>query len=471
MKGAPKLNVELNLRTRAWGIGFDERNLYLAAIHNKLNQIRYQGHELLEDYESKSDDEIQEFLDDFLRAHGVKRGDTYLTIPRNQVLIHITEFPREAKNNLEEVMEYQLGNFFPGDLDSYQFFPQILGEADQLLKVMIVAVKKEHLGHAFGLIRRWKLKLAGMTLETFALANGLLKSDPKRCAESKIVVFRFFATGLEMIALNSGRLVLSHYLPLSDEEDPHNLIVELERGFSQARIEPNEVNTYLSAGVPRPKLLEFLGNEVGIPFTKWVDSTGREVDPEGLACFGGSVSAVHDNPPLGLNMLPENQRKRHQRVPVILGSVALVLLALFWIVGEFREYRDLREQVGLLQRRHGQVTQRMNEVLAAKSGYEEKVEELEIFRGYRAGNLLIRVLDTMSRDLPDNTYLTNFQIKNGNKLTIQGESDDPFTTQRVLTGMPFLKDVTPGNAITPGRNRDGKKRFMFRAKIVLEALR
>ncbi len=471
MKGTPKLNVELNLRTRAWGIGFDERNLYLTAIHNKLNQIRFQGREVLEDFESKTDDEIQEFLDDFLRAHGVKRGDTYLTIPRSQVQIHVTEFPKEARNNLEEVMEYQLGNFFPGDLDAYQFFPQILGEADQLLKVMIVAVKKEHLGHAFGVIRRWKLKLAGMTLETFALVNGLLKSDPKRCAETKIVVFRFYGSGLEMIAVHSGRLVMSYYTPFAEGEDPNKLIVELERGFSQARMEPNEVDTYLYAGTERPELLEFLRGEVGIPFSAWTDFTGREVDPEGLAGFGGSVSAVHDNLPLGLNMLPENLRKRHQRVPVILGSIVLALLALFWVVGEFREYSDLRGEAAQLQRRHDQVTQRMNEVVAAKTEYEEKVNELEVFRGYRASNLLIRVLDTMSRDLPDNTYLTNFQIKNGHDLTIQGESDDPFTTQRVLTGMPFLKDVTPGNAITPGRNRDGKKRFMFRAKIVLEALR
>ena len=94
-----------------------------------------------------------------------------------------------------------------------------------------------------------------------------------------------------------------------------------------------------------------------------------------------------------------------------------------------------------------------------------------MFQRFRTNSLLLKLLHVISVEFPANTYLTNFQVKNGNELTLQGESDDPFRTQRLLSDIPYLADVKPGNAITQGRGREGMKRFNFKATIVLENFR
>lgn len=463
--------MELNLRTKALGLGFDEKNLYVTAIHNKFNQIRYRGHDVLENYATLTDEEIREFLEDFRTNHKIKGGDAYMVLPRDRVMVQTADFPLEARNNLDEVLAYQIGNYFPVDPEEYTFFPQVIGVSDQL-KVMIVAVGKESLGACFGFIRRWNLKLAGLTLETFATVNALSKIAPDTMAESKLVVFRHYPQGLEMIAVNEGRLAGSHYMTFAveDPEPGRTLLPHIEEAFSQTRIDPNDVDVYLSSGQDQHGLNAFLSEEVGIPLTTWDDQDGQTLEPEALPGLGAAVCAVHESLPLELNMLPENLRKRHKLLPIILVTILLVLGGIFMIVREVGVYQDLKQQHAKANADFEKIQQALQEVSLAKADYEAKIGEYQRYKPYIASGVLYRLLEGLANQLPLDTYITNLQIKDGAELTVQGESDDPFETQRILTNIPFLKNVEPGTAITVVRNSEGKKRFMFKADIDLEAL-
>jgi len=462
--------IEINLRSRAWSIHFDERNLYLTAIRNKINQVEFTGCETLEDYRDKSDEDVREFLEEFQRKHGVKRGDAFMLLPRSMTTVQIADFPLEAADNLEEVMSYQLENFFPVNLEEWAFFPQVIAKGE-MLKVMITAVKNERLGEFFGYIRRWNLKLAGLTLDTFGLINGLAKTGADRFANERTAVFRFFNGGLEMAIVNQGRLAASHFFEVGSETAQEEIVTQLEQGFSQARLDPNEIDNYVAAGLAEPDLQAYLRDEVGLPFQPWRDVTGAEIPPEGLAGFGGAVTAVHEKPAFSLNMLPDNLRKRHRRLPIVLGATALIVAAIYILVGEVRDFRNDLESNARAEVQLAEVTERMNEVSKARSEYQAKLTQLQMFNRYQANNMLIKVLFSLSQDLPEHTFLTNMTIKDGVSLSIQGESDEPFEIQSILARMPFLRDVQPVNAITAGRNRDGKKRFNFRANIALEALK
>ena len=463
--------MEFNLRNQGIGISFDRKNLYLTAIRsNSMGQITYKGYEVLENYEEQTDDQIIEFLEEFKSNHDVKRGDAFLAIPRSQAMIRIAEFPAEAADNLEEVMEYQLDNYFAGDLDDRDFFPQIIHRGDQL-KVMIVAVKKELLGHAYGFIRRWKLKLTGVALDTFTLVNGLSRTEPERFADSKFMVIRPSIGGLEMISVDQGKLTSSTYFDINDVEDVSYLVENLEQGFSNARLEPNEVDHYLWSGDTFPEIRRYLAEEISIPFEAQVDITGVTIDDAALPGFGAAVTSVLDRPLLEMNMLPDNLRKRQKRLPVILASVAAVLFLIFAGVSQYMEYTTLGEELDQVTVKYDRLMEQMAEVSSARSQKESREEELRMFREYQTSNLLMKVLAQMATQLPEDTYLTHVQIKQGQEVTFQGESDDPFKIQRILSAIPFLKDVKTGNAITAGRNRDGKRRFMYKAQLDLEALR
>ena len=469
MTKSKNLNIKINLRTRGIGITFDGPDLHLTAVHNKMNQVHYLGHEILADFESKDDEEIRDFFEEFQSVHRVNRGDCFLGLPRDQVQVQVADFPKEARGNLEEVMEYQLPNYFPGDLEQFSFFPQVIGEGENL-KVMIVAVPREILGHAFGFIRRWKLKLSGVSLDTFTAVTGLAKLNPNLFATSRVAILRGLKSGLELVVCNEGRLETTHLIRLEEEVDEDVLINNLEQGFGLARLDPNEIEHFLWAGQEREELYDWLQETLSIPFETWRDALDRVVEPRGLVGLGAAVCSVVDKPHLGLNMLPENLRKRQKRLPVILASALLIIAGLFFIVSEVSEYSKLKSRAATLNEEHSQLLARMNEISDASAKVGMLSDELNIYKRYRVSNLTIKMLSRLAEDLPDDTYLSHVQIKNGSNLTIQGESDNPFEVQKILTNIPFLKNVKLGNAITAGRNKNGKRRFMYRAELNLEAL-
>lgn len=460
---------EFNLRTRGWSLMIDGPHLYLTAVHNKWNQLHYRSFEVLENYESQSNEDIRDFLDEFLGKNGVKRGDAMLMLPRSQVTLQMTEFPAEAEESLSEVMEYQLGNYFPGNLEEMEFFPQIVSKGD-VLRVMIVAVPKEVLGKAFGFMSTYKLKLAGMTVSTFGMVNGLSKSHPNAFAQSRIAYFHGFHNGLEISHLNQGKLVGSHFFPIENEQDLETLPVFLEEAFSQSRIDPNDIDLYLWGGNFEPELKNTL-TEVGFPEDTWTDASEKTIPPDALPGFGGCVTALHDKLPLSLNLLPENLRKRHKRLPVMLGIVALVILSMFYVYTEVGEYRALAEEKADLESRTEELFKRVVELSDARNAYEGKQTELALYNRYQTNSMLVKIVGSLAHSLPEDTYLTNLTIKNGSQLTLQGESEDPFKTQRILDKLPFLKDFKDSNAITNSRRGNDKKRFTYKATIVLEALK
>ena len=155
-----KTNYELNLRAKAWGITFSGPNLVLTAIHNRFNQFQYKDSAVLNDFEKLEDQDIQDFIDDFLSKSKVKRADAFLGIPRSMVHPFVAEFPKEAKDTLSDTIEYQIDGLYPGDPQEIDVFHQVIG-SDELLKVQIFCIPKNYIGKIFGLIRRWNLQLAG----------------------------------------------------------------------------------------------------------------------------------------------------------------------------------------------------------------------------------------------------------------------------------------------------------------------
>ena len=87
MNQVKKLSPEINLRTKAWGLCVDQNKLTLTAVHNKLNQLSYKSTEILENYQNLNDEEVQDFIEEFQNRHKVKRGDSFMVLPRSEVEI------------------------------------------------------------------------------------------------------------------------------------------------------------------------------------------------------------------------------------------------------------------------------------------------------------------------------------------------------------------------------------------------
>lgn len=464
------LQMEVNLRRRAWGLSLTGRDLHLSAVQNKFNAARFKAHAVLEDFAQMEDADVRAFIEGFLDEHKLKQTRAFLSFPVDQVLIHMAEFPSDALETLDEVLEYQLENIFPGNYDAHDFFHQVISKGE-VLKVMVIAVKKEIMGKLFSQIRKWDLRLSGITLDCLAQFNMLGKLGNDAFKRSRIMLLQFDRSHLQMVGFRLGRFAGEYHFDFDADQLDATMVPGLEEGFSRCRMDPNEVDGFICAGAPRARVKSFLEEDIGMPLESWRDSYGEEVPAQALPAFSLAVTALHDHLPFQLNMLPVPLRKKHRQGPLIIVSLAAILLLGYFGYQQFGEYRTLRKERQILSHQIEQLEEQIQQLSAVQMEHATKQEEVDsISKFLYSDALLLKVLNVLSRELPVHTYLTSFRINDGNQLTLTGESEEPFAVRSHLQSLPILRNVDTANAITPGRDKS-KKKFTFKADLILEALK
>ncbi|MCB1043079.1 MAG: PilN domain-containing protein [Acidobacteria bacterium] len=470
MKPKADLQMEVNLRTKGWGLAINQDRLVLTAVRNRFNQIRFVASAVLEDLSQKSDEDVKQFIEDFMDEHRLKRGEAYLGMSQRDVQLQMVEFPLEAADSLDEVLEYQLENLFPGNYDQFDFFHQIVSRHEQLA-VLVIAIRKEVLGAMYARINRWNLQLAGVTLESIGLTNGLTRLEGEAHATQKVAVFHFATEAIELTIIREGKLVLSERIRIAKETLHRDLMAGLEQAFSEARLDPNEVDKFFLSGAVDEEAEMMLRHQFGFRFDPLKDSLEKEIPPESVIGVCLAITAVFDKNPLQLNLLPQSLRKRHRHLPLLIASFVGVLVCVYLLYGEYTSYKKIDEELTFTLQQSERLKGRVEELSALQLEHETKSDAVKSFYKFRySDSMALKLLSELTNALPDHTYLTSFSIRDGDQLTIQGESEEPFAVRSKLQSLPFLTDVDTKNAITPGRD-PVKKKFTFGARIQLEALR
>ncbi|MCB1052776.1 MAG: hypothetical protein H6510_14000 [Acidobacteria bacterium] len=462
--------INMNLRTRGWGLVPEGDHLVLGAVYNRLQGAKFVGHTRIDNWRNLEDEAIATQIEEFLDDHKLKRAEAFLGIPRNQVVIQMADFPAEAEETLDEVVQYQIENIFPGDFEEFDFFNQVIHRGDQL-RVMIVAVRKETLGEYYGFIRRFKIQLAGMTLVTLANANGIARILGESFLTSHNVVLDFSGGGLDFLGIREGKIATSHFVPLPETGWQGPLVQCLEDGLGRTRLAANEVEHYFLIGNPDLEKTAFLSTEIGLPLVIPQDHFQTEIPCEAFSAVGLGLTAVQDNPTFGLNALPANLRKRHRRLPVMIAAVALILLVLWLGVSEVRSYMKLRRELAGVVEVNDKLMVRLQEMGEIKAKHQARQTEVDAYRPFRySDGFLLKLLANLSRELPLHTFLNSLSIKDGQQITINGESEDPYEVRSHLQSLNIFTKVEFSGPVSPSRDKK-KKKFTLIATIQLEALR
>jgi Tfp pilus assembly protein PilN len=465
----PGRSQAFNLRTHGWGLHIAGEDLVFAGISNRLSGVKLLGHGRLENWRSLAEDETPAAFEDWLEEHRLKRGEAFLGLGRNQVMVRFADFPLEAEETIDEVVQYQLESLFPGNFEQFEFFNQIVGRGEAL-RVMVIAVAKATMGELFAVLNRLQVRVAGITLDSLALANGLSRLLGERFKQQRLVVLQSYQNGVAFLGLVEGRIAASHFIPLPVEGWQGAAVRGLEEGLGQARMDSEQVDEFLLAGNPNPELQAFLQEELGIQFRPVQDHGQQPISPLCLTAMSLALTAVNDAPAFALNALPHALRKRHRRLPVMVGSLLAVLLLLWLGTMEIRSYLGLRHQLRGLSDTNAQLMIRVEEMVGIKQRHESKYLELQAYQPYHHGDAaLLKLLATFARELPLHTYLNSVNLRDGKQITMAGESEDPYQVRTHLQSLPAFQNVDFSGPVSPARDKK-KKKFTLVATINFEAL-
>lgn len=141
------------------------------------------------------------------------------------------------------------------------------------------------------------------------------------------------------------------------------------------------------------------------------------------------------------NLLPSELRPSRSSVPkivsIVVGLLLLLLLLGLLLVPLWSEQRLITDLEGELS----VVSKEANEVQGLKKSVETRLRETNfLLDKKRSEPVLVHVLEDLTKRLPDGTWLTYLQYKNGN-LQVRGESADASSLIALIEASPLFENT------------------------------
>ena len=258
-------------------------------------------------------------------------------------------------------------------------------------------------------------------------------------------------------------LTLQLTLPLATEENLHEAL-----SFQMDRLTPFSVDqVYYDCQITnRDGSNQTLLVDLVVAPREYVDNVLDELNSAGLAPDRISVVDDISDELKSVNLLPAKQRKRRRpglrrRRNLLLAGANLLLVAAVLATPIIQKQQLIRS----LEPRLQQATE------DARAGVElrEEVAQLAATSEYlqdkkQSDPLVMRTMDEVTRLLPDNTWISRFDLSRG-EIQIQGQSSASASLIRLLESSGLLKNVRFRSPVTRIGNTN-EDRFHLSAEII-----
>lgn len=457
------------------GIGIEPRgnDLVIASLEGNFSAGTFTHFARITDYATRPSDEVRREIHRFFREKGLGRDNVVFGIPRREVLLRQIDLPAEVKDDLRQVLAYQVQSYAPTDEESYCFdyLPLDDDAGARRIALLLVMVRRSVVDGYLRLLAGFDIHPVAVVPASIGLANLFLAGS--RGAEHQTCLLADCGSGhLEILALRGGKFVYSREATRENGLDWGDLFVgEVSEALSEIRLGPGQtvdrivltgesaavVGEEIRARIPNRELLE-----ESLRISARLETRARL--REAAAALGLAQTGSARNPALRVNLLPAEIRRRRLRwahIPAaILGGVILLLLvalALRPIVQNRILSSTLDREIEALEGPVGRVKALEREAALL----EQKAESMEELLSSRDRNL--EVLQQLTLILPSDTFLTSYSNRDGT-IQLVGLSGSSSELIPLLERSPLLRDVTQKGTIYRD-TQTGRDRFTFEAKL------
>jgi Tfp pilus assembly protein PilN len=395
------------------------------------------------------------------------RDAVYLCLPQEHAIIQQVFLPVAARENLSQVLEYEIERQLPFKREDiyYDYLP--VGQKGEKLGVYVFAIPKKYLDGLLNLFDSFGIKLRGVETTATALANYLVFSGaPGESGGAALIAAH--ERSWEMIGVqtkaggwtSTSELLFAHRLPASGwaQGSGGELVKEcLSQVPKLYRCgELGALNGLVSDQLAQAEDLAAHGNPRLKGFA--ADSGADTLPALGAALHGVREAA------LAVNFLRhesgdgDGSKALSRANTILMALLALALIgwgASFPIKDELRlrqlrsENQKLEPSVQALRREDNQLQQLRKEI--------DFLSDREKRRGE-----VLRVLDELSKIVPNNVYFSNLRLR-ANVLEVQGNAENASALIPLLERSPLFENV--GFNAPSNRGRDNRETFSLKADL------
>lgn len=400
----------------------------------------------------------------FVQETKIEPGAVHLCLARQELLLNRLILPTAARENLAQVLEYEIERVIPLPRDEifYDYQVRESGQGENgRLAVLVVSVPRR-------VVRQYldALEQAGVRAKTVVVAAAALGDYTAFCrgelAQPVALLIRDGAEG-ELAVFVERQLVASHALRTG---------IVPSTAEANAIVRRDLAEVFHSVEAPVDLLVGVSPNGTPAVADGTLDlfalASGRLDAPASffdgadsglLPAVGAALGAVREGV-VDINLLPAEHRPGLQEglfVPLLL-VLSIVVLALVYggsiIVRDEMTRRALARQVEELEPQVAAIKKQEAEVRKFQSQIATLVENQD--------RRMVQFVKELTDKIPADAYLTTLRYRN-NRIEMDGFATKSSELIQILESSPMFRNVQFTSPITGAQ--DGKERFSIVAEV------
>jgi general secretion pathway protein L len=397
----------------------------------------------------------------FAREHRIDTRRAYLCLPRSEAAFTRVLLPAAARENLAQVLEYEIEHLVPLPREQvcFDFSARQVGE--DRLEVLLMCIPREVVQGYLAALEDAFVRPRGIVLASTAIADYLAfcRGDSER----PVGLLLWAGDGVELALVARGRLLASQLVPASRVATPAELSRSLARQLAEGVVSPDDVDLYRwelanGAGPRIPALGD--GDLVALAAGRLEAPPeffeGR--DPAVLPAVGAALGAVREGS-VPVNLLPAEDRRAHEEglslTTVVLVALMGVLL-LVWggstLVKDELLRRQVRDEIAA-------VGPKVREAKALQDEIAGLRNQIAILSG--EDRRVTPFLKELSDVVPADAYLTSLNLRGG-RLTLDGFGRSASDLLAALEKSKYFKNAS---FTSPTTRTGDKERFSLTAEL------
>lgn len=374
---------------------------------------------------------------------GARNAQVTLCIPKAWTVIKTAEFPVTVRENLSNVIAYELDRITPFTAANAFYDFRVLGESDGKLSILVVATRADVVQSYIDALREKGISVSRVTanlsgIETLCRFIGM-KRD--------IVYFELSKDGFEgaLFHNNSVSNVLTGNFSTDDERSHAELIVrEISSLAETVKSSGGEPRVMVHLREANPGLKELLRAQLqqSVLFLNETDIRIKHPSYEGglpYAALGGAVESLWPR----ANKLDLLTKGVHTaaKVPKFLTVLLLLIILGLWIVYLIAPLQIEEKRLEEIDRQISSRKEEVKKVEALKSEREALEGEIATVNNFKENRrMTIDILKELTAILPKSAWLSRVRVSPTN-VDLEGYASSATGLLSKLEASPFFKKV------------------------------
>jgi general secretion pathway protein L len=340
---------------------------------------------------------------------GARKASFFLCIPRSWTIVQVAEFPVTVKENLANVISYELDRLTPLTPENAYYDYKIIDETQKKINVLLTVAKADRINSFLEALRSKNVKIEKLSVSAFVIKyfikdiykikNSIFISVNDRAYECGAIIndFTVHCISGEIQNLDDSQIdqIIKETRPLIDiftkSGNPEKIVIHADEKYYK------KFSGKLS-GLPVFNLNR--ENKLGLL------KGNKDISPFAVGCFLETVAADHN----GFNLLSGKNGKQ-EKMPFI---TTAILLAVIFLIGAFYVVSPIisgQKSIEQIDEHINSLKPEIKKIEALKKEMDLISSDIKTINNFKKHSIpTIDVLKELTKILPDKAWLTRVRV-------------------------------------------------------------